>query len=365
MKKSKNNTIEVFRFIFTMYVVVCHFYSSFAWVYKWPINGWYAVEFFFVLSGYLLMRSCARFDSTDVKPWQQAWTVFKAKYVRMLPVWLVACGVYFASYVVTGAYPLSSLGETLARNFPVFFMMTESGSFADFSIMYSWYIPVMLIAFAVLLPLITANRKRFVYCFAPLITSFLLTHLWRTYGTICVLEEKWLGVTSVWTLRALAEISLGCIAYEVSDTLRRRLSDRVNGRGRLLVTVGGLAGILIPLYWMTFRFPRPLHIPALLLLAAGVALTFSELGLFDRMFRGRFWGWLGSCSFALYLGQDIPRKLLDHLWGALPDKVFFFLYIVVALAAGLAIHYAAILLVKLWRTVYPLFLRTFFPAQDA
>ena len=361
----KNNTVEVFRFIFSMYVVVCHFYTSFAWVYKRPVNGWYAVEFFFVLSGYLLMRSCAKFDGTDVKPWQQAWTVFKAKYVRMLPVWLAACGVYFAGNVVSGAYPLNTLGRTTARNFPVFFMVIESGSFADFGILYSWYIPVMLIAFAVLLPLITANRKRFVYCFAPLITAFLLAYLWHTYGSICMLNEAWVGVTSTWTLRALAEISLGCIAYEVSDTLRRRLSGRVNSRGRLLVTMGGLAGILIPLCWMTFRFPRENQIPALLLLAAGVALMFSELGLFDRMFRGRFWGWLGSYSFALYLGQSVPRKAIDHLWGVLPDKVFFLLYIAVAIAAGLVIHYAAILLVKLWRRVYPLFLRTFFPAQDA
>ena len=360
----KNNTIEVLRFIFTMYVVVCHFYTAFAWVYRRPGNGWFAVEFFFVLSGYLLMHSCARYEGDGATPpWQQAWTVLKGKYLRMLPVWFTACCVYFAGEVLSGAYPLRTLPKTFAESFPVFLMLVEPDTFASFAIYYSWYVPAMLIAFAALLPLICAGRRRFTHCIAPLIVFCGLGYLWHTHGTIMVLEQSWVGVTWVRTVRALAEISLGCIAYEVSQWLRSRCAARVNRQGRLLFTALGLAGVGIPLYWMTFRLPKELQLPGLMLMAAGVAVIFSGAGLFERMFRGRFWGWLGQISFALYLGQGVPYIMIDHLYGQLPDKVFFWLFIAAAVVSGLAIHYAAILLVRLWRMLRGWFLRAFFQPE--
>ena len=362
----RNHTIEVFRFVCTVYVVICHFYSAFGWVFKRPGNGWYAVEFFFVLSGCLLMHSCARYDGdTSTPPWQQSWTILKGRYLRLLPTWFTACSASYVLNILNGKYPLQELHKSVARNFPLFLMFVEGNAYADHGVAFGWYVITMLLAFALLLPLITANRKRFAYCFAPLIAFSSTAYLWHTYGTIMVLQQAWIGFSYASLIRAVGEICVGCIAYEIAATLRSRYANRVNPRGRLLVTAGGLLLLMTPLYWMTFRLPKENQIPGLFLLGAGMALQFSDLGYFDRLFRGRFWGWLGQFSFSLYLAQGLPRLVLSSRFGTMPDKTFFFLYMAAVFLSGLAVHFTSLLLVKICRAVRAWFLQAFFPPNAA
>lgn len=178
------------------------------------------------------------------------------------------------------------------------------------------------------------------------------------------LNEDWLGITYGKTVRALVEICVGCISYELSRNLELKAKG-LKATGRVLVTMIGVLAIALPLYWMTVRLVRPLQIPGLLLFGAGVAFIFSGAGYFQNVFRSSLWGWLGRYSFSLYLGQGIPQQILANYYGAVPLWMFVVVYIVVALASGLAIHVLATLLIKGWRAFLPWFRRTVFvqPAE--
>ena len=179
--KSRNGLIELLRFVFTMYVVVCHMYSVFDIKMRYPVNGWFALEFFFVLSGYLLMASCAKAVRCEVslrEVWKPCSNLIYSKATGMFPVWLVSWCIYFVFFMWSKNIGMAKLVNTAIQALPFLFMLSGLGLSEIFSIPYSWYIPTMLLAFTLLLPVILVYPKTFIYCIAPLI-------IWENYPSTC------------------------------------------------------------------------------------------------------------------------------------------------------------------------------------
>ncbi len=55
---TRNLNIDIFRMIFALVVVLHHYFPK-TWC------GYFAVDFFFILSGFFLMKSYNKYDDTD------------------------------------------------------------------------------------------------------------------------------------------------------------------------------------------------------------------------------------------------------------------------------------------------------------
>jgi len=115
-KWQKLLNIEFLRIIFTLGVVCCHFFGSL----KIYSNGGSGVEFFFILSGYLLAL-------TD-RPEKDAVSFVKSKFIRFVPL------VVFGGLICSG-------GFSVAEN--IFFLQNTGMLTHDTANAPAWYIGVL------------------------------------------------------------------------------------------------------------------------------------------------------------------------------------------------------------------------------
>ena len=88
MREGKNNAVECFRVFFTM-IIVLHHGGTFLKT-RLVTHGYIAVEFFFILSGYLLVTTFLRESSHSC--WKYLWK----RYARLYPEYIMAAIVMLA-----------------------------------------------------------------------------------------------------------------------------------------------------------------------------------------------------------------------------------------------------------------------------
>ncbi|MCI8623295.1 MAG: acyltransferase [Provencibacterium sp.] len=198
---SRNNSIELWRFCFAIGVAIMHFGYY---------NGFYiAVDFFFMLSGFLLVKSIEK------RPQQSVLDIFLNKIRTIYPHYILSflClfVLLFYSRMQAGVFRdinfwADSLLEILCLQ-----MIYPLSNAAVNGV--TWYISVLLIWTPLITWLIKYHRSIFTHALAPYgtfaIYAFFLSN-WQhiDFGFV------WLGHINGGLLRGLAGIMLGCLIYE-------------------------------------------------------------------------------------------------------------------------------------------------------
>ena len=162
----RNGLIELYRFLFAMWVVWYH--GFFAFKNQFFNNGYIAVEFFFILSGFYIIKSI---DKQSDKPfftglWNILWSRIKALRLPFI------VGLIFAFWYMFLDGQISMLG-------------------------YLWYIPFMLLSFVLVYVLkrLIKNKAILISCLIGIVViSYLLLYipilkgwgLFRGFGGVCL-----------------------------------------------------------------------------------------------------------------------------------------------------------------------------------
>lgn len=319
MKKiARNTNIEFFRFLYTFAVVMAHAGSVYGYDYlRGAWRGHIAVEFFFVLSGYLMTASAAKQKETGSLGESTAAFMYK-KWRGLAPVWYTAltgyCVLWLMDHPVAG---FSGISEFAARLVPSLLMLSSHDMEEIVVMSYSWYIPVMMITMLLLYPLIRKWGKSFTCIAAPLIVIFYCSWAMHTYGKLLLLKQDWYGFFYPQTIRGIGDMCMGCIAYEISDMLRKRYAGRFTSVGRNLVTAFSIIMLGLPYIWLVVSMKGSEHPCILLMFCLGIALAFGGIGQCDRenkmcsflMIKDHISIWLGKISLGIYLSQGLVQKL--------------------------------------------------------
>lgn len=363
----RNGMIDLMRFILTCSVVMIHLITGYL---KERIGflrgGTIAVEFFFVLSGFLLAASADRANK-DQPLWQATWKTMKGKVCGIWPVWIVALGARMVTKIITGNMGLGKIRLMVEESTSGYLMLTQLGLIDNAAIKFSWYIPVMLLCSLALYPVLFRKRKEFTYTLAPLVTIFGLTYMFKATGSLFT-RNVWIGFTWSATVRGLCEMCLGVIAYEASAWMKNRFSGKLTKTGRTLFTVLELGILAYPMYYIITRLRVEVQLGILLGFAAFIAVCFANLSWTGEVIKGRFWGWLGKFSLALYLAQGVPSELLHGFYDSHPDlrmRYFILLYFAVAFVAAFMVHYGAQLLIFVSRKVKKRLLKACIKPEEA
>lgn len=352
--KQRNGMIDMMRFVLTCSVVMIHLITGYLQErIAFLRGGTIAVEFFFVLSGFLLASSADRADKSQPL-WQATWKTMKGKVCGIWPVWIVALGARMVTKIITGNMGVNKIIRMVEESTSGYLMLTQLGLVDNAVIKFSWYIPVMLLCTLALYPVLSKQRKNFTYTLAPLIAIFGCTYLFHTFGKLFTLQKQWLGFTWGATVRGLCEMCLGVVAYEASMWMKTRFSGKLTKTGRTFFTVLELGVLAYPMYYVVTRLRSEVMLGILLCFAAFIAIAFTNLSWTAEVIKGRFWGWLGKFSLALYLAQGVPSELLRGFYASHPDmrmRYFIVIYFAVAFVAAFMIHYCAQLLIFVSRKV--------------
>lgn len=357
-KTQRNCIIDLMRFVMTLSVVMVHLVSTYMKNELFILRGGsIAVEFFFILSGLLLAASAERADRS-LAVWQSTWKTMKGKVSSIYPMWILSFVLRIVCQLIAGSYPADKVAGVVSESTSTLLMLTQLGLHdSPAVIIYSWYIPVMLLCTLILYPILFTCRKGFTYTACPLIVLLGCTYLAGSTGSHFT-RDAWLDFTFSATVRGLCDMCLGVIVYEGSMRIRRRFDGRLTRAGRTLLTL--LEGVvLVYLFYYVLRFLYP-EILLNLTLGFAVFLTvaYSGLSWSPVIVRGRCWAWLGKFSLAVYLAQGVPNLLMQPLWGTMNRWLFVLVYFAFTFAVAFLLWYGDQALRRLCRKVKRLPLTT-------
>ena len=155
MAKTRNNLVELARFLFSLLVVGYHVQMTWAGN-KLSIfeGGALAVEFFFLISGYFLARSIERIGTSDDKLLPATGKFMWGKIKGILPVHIVAIVGILIAILATR---LNTAGEMIVNGLPSVFLVhmavVWNSSFDLALIVPEWYLSAMLVTMLFMFPL--------------------------------------------------------------------------------------------------------------------------------------------------------------------------------------------------------------------
>lgn len=226
MQKTRNGEIEVLRLFFTVAVLLLHSQAVSNGVSR-PLfhGGWLGVEFFFLVSGYLMAAYEDRIPCAGEKRVgaETATYIFR-KIKNLYPYLFFACIIDFLVWrtFINGVFfpPLSTVDlENFISGF-LNFVFPYSLGFKDYTYLgYSWYLSAMIWGMMILFPMLRYNRDLFYCVIAPIFVAFGLGfYSWHYTALAFVSLDNY--IFSAGIIRGIAEIAMGCLCYKIAEKMR-------------------------------------------------------------------------------------------------------------------------------------------------
>ncbi len=358
---ARNGKIDLLRFVFSICVMLNH--AKYIMPDKTHANlfsGYsLAVEFFFLVSGYLMMATIEKAEKTSTLPLGRETGAFLLKKFKALyPEVAIS---YLVTAIVTAVATGTALTSVLGASWFEGFLLISTGLFKSKIMLVSWYASSMILCMALLYPLLRKYKDIALRVILPILAVMVLGWLYQTYGSIKG-PMKWTGITIKGNLRALAELSLGALCYCVTKKLKE-LDFTTFGKVVLAIVELGIYAVYL-LYMAKFASGlRDLFM--LPLLSIAVIITFSGKSIGHEIFNNKVCTFLGKYSlsicFSHYVFCHRIGKILPFFEG-LGWKKRLAVYIATGLAVGAVVMLISNLIrkfgPKLWASTRKLLIKT-------
>ncbi len=308
----KNRAVEFYRFAAAILILCYHFHWA-AFPDGTLFSGCYLfVELFFILSGYLMLGYVRRHatEADRQEPAKAAFAYIRERLRRLYPQHLLSWALVAAIglFLTKKVWPIQLLSigwqELLLVNIFGFLR-------GDYINIVCWYLSALLFASYILYFLLLKCEDTFLRVIAPVL-------LVVCYGTIFDRAES-LAVTIHFTryapnlgfMRALADITVGCLAYRAGEWL----GDAELPGETVLATVVEAAVLLAAGFYMLrasgqFDF---LFVP---LFFAFTVSVFRGKSVFSRLLDNPVSAWLGKRSYAIFLNNFVVIYPFLHFFPA-------------------------------------------------
>lgn len=325
-KQQKNGKIELLRFLFSIGILCFHIqkYISGEIAPKTGIHfslfyyGSMGVEFFFILSGFLMAASiCFATERQKEVPLGSATFQFiKNKFVSLIPMRLIVFVLLFAATIFSESWNIVTIIKKMLSFIPGFLLVHMSGLGVPYINHIEWYLSAMLIGMLMVYPLLRNNFDVFSRIVAPLVSVFILGYMFKTYGRLTGVNA-WDGLCYRPMLRSIAELSLGVVCFAIYQYLKDTNPSPLQ---RLAFTCFEALCWVVVFTMMMLTLPRKYEFYILIFIAIGVVCSFSNLSYGAQLFHNKFCFYLGKLSLPIYLCQLIPIVLVSECLGFLSVK---------------------------------------------
>ena len=365
MRKQHNVTIDFLRFLFSVIVVLHHSRYVLGDDNCYFLGGSLAVEFFFFVSGYLLLVGADKAgrkngagyllpDGVDMAGRTEAAGLetkgigsetlhFILHKIRsFLPEFLIAWWIGFVLIGVVRQYGVLDYLKAFGNDFWELTLVKMSGLFTHGIDGAMWYLSAMLLGMAILYPLLRTKRDLMTHLVCPLLALFL-------YGYLCQAEGHprdpivWLGVCYKGLVRAVAGLCTGVVICMAVRRLKRFSPSGLTKTGNALAIGVQLLCLLLTIRYMAEQEPSEYDYFYMFLLMLLVLLSFAGFGLESVLGNSQrlhlLSAFLGKYSLSLYLGhlyfaQHVNELLPEELYSG---KIRMTVYLAAAFANGLLV----------------------------
>ncbi len=350
--------MEFLRFLFSVIIVLHHSRNFVGNATSLFLNGAFAVEFFFILSGFLMMKSMSKLQGDPENLGGETVRFIKKKYLSLCPDMIVSWIIGAVATAVVAKYTVGAIGNMLRDGIWEMGLLTMTGIRMSTINNAVWYLSSMLLCMAVLYPLLRKYKNMAKFVVIPIITLLIFGYFIVKTDSIR-LPFGWAGVTYRGNLRAFADLGVGIVLYQITETFKTK---RITAFSKVLLTVVKYVGVL-SLVWYMYAIRKPtvqydlFYIFVIMLV---IGLVFSNQTYGARLFDNRVVGFLGKFSLPLYLSHYYWSRLLKELpasVGATQAMLLYLLLSVVTAAVVMALS-ALIKKYKPFSEIKRLFVKT-------
>lgn len=331
----RNGKIEILRFLFCISVLLFHAGSDVLGGDKMITEhlsffekGRTGVEFFFIVSGFLAAKSAFKLKNSKSSIGNDTFNFIFGKIKTILPYHIFAVA---GSAILLAVYSNNFISDFIKRVPSIFFLQRTGISNRDF-ISVEWYICSMLLALAIIYPLLRKNFDLTTLVLSPVLSSLMIGYLVKTYGAM-PMSNQYDRFTYSCNIRAIALVLLGCFCFAVSEKIKKINFTKI--QKIILITVENACWI-VSLYFMVSTIRRFYESYVIYFMALGVTLTFSR-DLNSKLYNNKFVYYLGKLSLPIYLCQNIARDIVRNELSFLSPAVRILAIALLAVAIGVAV----------------------------
>lgn len=298
----QNYYIDFLKFVFSLIIVFFH-----TWIFNGVFHtgyfnrGYYAVDFYFIVTGYLLFDSVYRkYWKKNIKDSELGKNTFKfvfSKIKGLLPyiglsfilgfIFTYLCGLiknfnfssFLSNNVIAEVLQLSFLEGNYSINTPI------------------WYISVMIVVLFITFPLLVKYKDNYIYFIGiPIVLFSIGLTNYLGININAPTEAKFIFINGFY--KGLIFINLGVISYVLSRWIEKL---KITKNYKIILTIFETLGYIFLILAMHY------HLCDSYLYGIGftilVALTFSNQTLVSGLFKSSNWKKLGKFGFVLYLNN--------------------------------------------------------------
>lgn len=301
----RNSFLELMRFVFCIVIFLHHSGFLVAGDEKYPFKaaGFFAVEFFFILTGALSLKHAREKINRDsdmkngVMKYSMSYTISKLK--RVFPYALTGIVLTYIWYFVQADYSNGIKDVVFGRwniIYEILFlpmsgvMDVNLNSFLNSPL---WYLSVLLLV----LPLVMYIAIKFEDVFdnylcwiLPLVLHGLLIKLYGNIGN----WGEYTGIAYSAVFRGFADLLLGCAAYLLGVALYKKLT-----KLSVILTVAEIGMYLFAIYTFNTNVDGYTYEFSILILTVAVGISLSGTTYTSRL-SGKFFEHLGKLSLPMY-----------------------------------------------------------------
>lgn len=340
-KKERNYYIDFLKFCFSLIIVLYHSWV-FTGVYGNGIfnRGAYAVDFYFIVSGFLFISSIEKMKRTKYKKTPLGLLNLKFLWKRVKPLLPSMIFVFAVGYLLCRRGDLLNYHVAFSDSIQSeFFLLGFLGKGMSIN-SGAWYLSVMFLLFFILFPIAYKFKKNFNYYISPLIVIFCLGIV--NYKNILIMDPYSSSFIFIDVFyKGLIFLNLGVLSYEISLVLGKLKLDKLK---RVGITIIETLIYLFCLLNMHYAICGSYFNAIMFIL--GVAITFSGQSYMKELFKSKFFEMMGKFGFLLYLCNIPIRTFMLNNFNYGYHKMLFMYLILTVLFAGVCYIFTELILVK-------------------
>lgn len=273
---TKNYSIEFYRIVFTL-IICLHHAGAFFGV-DFIKHGYLCVEFFFMLTGFFLMKSFNKENTHDL------FSFIAKRFKRLAPDYIFALFVLIIAIALFHTQKINFIRILLELLF-----LQNSGLFTMGGYNYPcWYLSVLIVGSAMIYCLLSIN-KRIILPVLGCLSFFGFSYIFNYLPNI----ENWGSPHGIYVplLRGLVEMTFGALLAEISH----------NPIKNWKWSVVELICISVILYGIF----RPKNIDSAVVLSMGllIFITTKKLGFFSSILNREIFAWGGTIAYPIYVNH--------------------------------------------------------------
>lgn len=285
-KQQKNNSIEFFRFLFMLLLAIWHFKLI-----NFFHHGYLVVEFYFILSGFLLYQSFLRKNIGTIQ-----YTLKKIKrfYLEYLIAFLL---IYLLNlYYMRFSFSFLSIEyvfDNVIRIIPELLFLQDMGIFRGGFNYPLWYLSVLIVGGGLLYGMLNTIRQITINIILPVLIIGVYTYL---FSFDKFFLENWdiVGCFPLPLLRGIANISIGilvCHLYSNNADSITRYKTLLN-----LISIPCFFLFILLMFSVQSYDQYVLIFIPVMILACMIPDTWV-----NKVFSSSFWSKCGSITYEMYL----------------------------------------------------------------